>query len=241
VVAAVLVGGTEKLRGGEDYGVPLEPTLESAVLEHAPEVVIDLSDEPVLSPPDRLALASRALALGVPYEGPDFRFDPPDVDAVDVPTLAVIGTGKRVGKTASRATSPALRATRRVVVVAMGGGPAGARGRLVAPTVDALLGSRARAPRRLRPPRDGRRRRRDRRSAAAAAAAGWPARSPSRTSSRASRSRRARAELVVLDGSGAALPPVEPAAACSSSRPPSRRVAAGYLNAYRALISDSCS
>ena len=26
VVAAVLVGGTEKLRGGEDYGVPLEPS-----------------------------------------------------------------------------------------------------------------------------------------------------------------------------------------------------------------------
>jgi predicted GTPase len=50
VVAAVFVGGTEKLRGGEDYGVPLEPSIESAVLEHAPEVVLDLSDEPVLPP-----------------------------------------------------------------------------------------------------------------------------------------------------------------------------------------------
>ena len=70
--------------------MPLEPTLESAVLEHAPEVVIDLSDEPVLSPPDRLALASRALALGVPYEGPDFRFEPPVFVPVDLPTLAFV-------------------------------------------------------------------------------------------------------------------------------------------------------
>ena len=100
VVAAVRVGGTEKLRGGEDYGVPLEPTLESAVLEHVPDVVLDLSDEPVLPPPERLALASRALALGVPYEGPDFRFDPPRFEPIGLPSLAVIGTGKRVGKTA---------------------------------------------------------------------------------------------------------------------------------------------
>ena len=51
VVAAVLVGGTEKLRGDEvDYGVPLEPSLEEAVERHAPDVVLDLSDEPVLGP-----------------------------------------------------------------------------------------------------------------------------------------------------------------------------------------------
>jgi cyclic 2,3-diphosphoglycerate synthetase len=34
--AAVLVGGKEKLRGGEGYGVPLAATLEDAVAEHAP-------------------------------------------------------------------------------------------------------------------------------------------------------------------------------------------------------------
>ena len=59
-VAAHLVGGSEKLRGGEDYGVPLVDSL-AAALEHDPEVVVDLSDEPVLGPPDRLRLASRAL------------------------------------------------------------------------------------------------------------------------------------------------------------------------------------
>ena len=41
VVAAVLVGGVEKLRGGEDYGVPLEATVESAVLEHAGQSLPD--------------------------------------------------------------------------------------------------------------------------------------------------------------------------------------------------------
>src|SRR5438093_13585031 len=39
-VAALLVGGGEKLRGGEDYGVPLAASLEAA-LAHGPEVVVD--------------------------------------------------------------------------------------------------------------------------------------------------------------------------------------------------------
>jgi len=34
-VAAVLVGGTEKLRGGEDYGVPLDDDVESAIARRA--------------------------------------------------------------------------------------------------------------------------------------------------------------------------------------------------------------
>ena len=46
IVGCVLVGGTEKLRGGEDYGVPLAATLEEAIAEFSPEVVLDLSDEP---------------------------------------------------------------------------------------------------------------------------------------------------------------------------------------------------
>ena len=100
IVGCVLVGGTEKLRGGEDYGVPLAASLEAAIAEHAPDVVLDLSDEPVLGPPARLRLAARALALGVPYEGADFRFDPPRFEPIATPSLAVIGTGKRVGKTA---------------------------------------------------------------------------------------------------------------------------------------------
>ena len=48
VVAAVLIGGTEKLRGGEDYGVPLVTGLDEGIAEYRPELVLDLSDEPVL-------------------------------------------------------------------------------------------------------------------------------------------------------------------------------------------------
>ena len=55
-VAAVLVGGTEKLRGGEEYGVPLVDDLDAA-LAYEPELVVDLSDEPVLTPERRLELA----------------------------------------------------------------------------------------------------------------------------------------------------------------------------------------
>ena len=70
-VGAIMVGGTEKLREGADYGVPLIDGFGAA------EVVVDLSDEPVLGPAARMRWASRALAAGLPYIGADFRFDPP--------------------------------------------------------------------------------------------------------------------------------------------------------------------
>jgi cyclic 2,3-diphosphoglycerate synthase len=121
VVAAVLVGGSEKLRGGEDYGVALAADLA----EVDADVVVDLSDEPVLDPASRFRLISRALALGRSYVGADFRFDPPRFAPFDVPSLAVIGTGKRVGKTAVTAHAVRLLSRDRdVVAVAMGrGGP----------------------------------------------------------------------------------------------------------------------
>ena len=140
-VAAVLVGGTEKLRGGEDYGVPLDDDVESAIARRAPDVVVDLSDEPVLDPVTRFALASRVLALGVPYVGADFRLDPPELASFELPSIAVVGTGKRVGKTAVTGHVARLLATeRRVVVVAMGrGGPAEPEIVTVPPTVESLV------------------------------------------------------------------------------------------------------
>ena len=92
VVGAWLAGGTEKLRDGFDVGVPLFETLEEGFPRA--ELVVDLSDEPVLGPRERLLVASRALAAGLPYVGADFRFDPPELHPVAVPSLAVIGTGK---------------------------------------------------------------------------------------------------------------------------------------------------
>jgi len=121
VVGALLAGGVEKLRGDDDWGVPLV----AALGEVDADLVVDLSDEPVLGPRERLALASEALALGLPYVGADFRFDPPRFHPFDVPSLAVIGAGKRVGKTAVTGHVARLLARElRVVVVAMGrGGP----------------------------------------------------------------------------------------------------------------------
>jgi cyclic 2,3-diphosphoglycerate synthetase len=138
IVGAILVGGTEKLAPGDgppDLGVPAlvvvaeEPmrALQTSIMELSPEVVLDLSDEPVLGYRERMELVSMALAEGVPYVGPDFRFDPPEQGVpLSVPTLAVIGTGKRTGKTAIAGAVARLAARRGLepVVVAMGrGGP----------------------------------------------------------------------------------------------------------------------
>ena len=38
---AYLVGGTEKLRGDDDYGVPLVEELEAAIRELEPEGIVD--------------------------------------------------------------------------------------------------------------------------------------------------------------------------------------------------------
>jgi cyclic 2,3-diphosphoglycerate synthetase len=125
VVGAVFVGGTEKLRGDEDYGVQLYSTLEEALEAADAEAIVDLSDEPILDPKRRFDLASRALAAGLSYIGADFRFDPVQFEPFELPSIAVIGTGKRVGKTAVAGHVARLLARdREVVVVAMGrGGP----------------------------------------------------------------------------------------------------------------------
>jgi len=134
VVAALLLGGSEKLDGLPDYGVPLElvgeatagDALVAAAATHGATCVLDLSDEPVLGERDRIALACRAVAAGLGYRGPDFACAPPRREVVDAPTLAVIGTGKRIGKTAVSGHVARVLDGRGsdVVVVAMGrGGP----------------------------------------------------------------------------------------------------------------------
>jgi cyclic 2,3-diphosphoglycerate synthetase len=231
VRAALLVGGTEKLRGGEDYGVPLVESLDAVEVD----VVVDLSDEPVLSPRERLRWASHALALGLPYEGADFRFDPPTYDAIGLPSLAVVGTGKRIGKTAVTGHVARLLArSRRVVVVAMGrGGPAEPELIEVAPTLDDLL-ALSRAGRHAASdhletaalvgvPTVGCRR-------AGGGMAGAPFDSNVLEGARLAAS--LDPDLIVFDGSGAAIPPVAADA----------RVLVAHdldgLNAYRALVSD---
>ena len=85
VVAALLVGGHEKLSGEPDYGVPLErlgdrPAAEAMVLaarRHGATRVLDLSDEPVIGEDARVRLVAHAVAAGLEYAGPDFTFRPP--------------------------------------------------------------------------------------------------------------------------------------------------------------------
>ncbi len=142
VVGAVMLGGAEKLRDGvPDYGVPLWNKLTDALAEVEVDVVVDLSDEPVVDPRRRFRLASRALAHGVPYVGADFRLDPVRFAPYSQPALAIIGTGKRVGKTAvSGHVARLLARSRDVVVVAMGrGGPAEPVVTQASPTLEDLL------------------------------------------------------------------------------------------------------
>ena len=134
VVGAALLGGTEKVgRTEPDLGVPLvtgatpEEALLAALEIHQPDLVFDLSDEPVLDARLRLRLVARALSAGAAYAGADFRFDPPPRPRLaSKPTVAVIGTGKRTGKTAVSAHLARVLRDRGTppVVVAMGrGGP----------------------------------------------------------------------------------------------------------------------
>ena len=136
VVGAALLGGREKiaLDGTFDIGVPLvvgstpEDAMGAAMARFAPELVLDLSDQPVVDLRVRMNLVTVALLNGVPYQGADFRFDPPPRPRVATkPSVAVIGTGKRAGKTAVSAHLARLLAARGTppVIVAMGrGGPA---------------------------------------------------------------------------------------------------------------------
>jgi cyclic 2,3-diphosphoglycerate synthase len=138
VVACLFVGGMEKLAADRalDLGAPVEladgdlaAAIASALDRHRPDAVLDLSDEPVLGEGERAVVAAVTLAAGVRYLGPDFALEPPiRAEPLSAPTLAVIGTGKRAGKTAvaGEAARVASGLGLNPVVVAMGrGGPPG--------------------------------------------------------------------------------------------------------------------
>jgi cyclic 2,3-diphosphoglycerate synthetase len=235
VVAALVVGGTEKLSGDDDYGVPVVEALDGVEAD----VVVDLSDEPVLGPRERMLWASRALALGLPYVGADFRFDPPPLHPVAAPSLAVIGTGKRIGKTAVAGhVARLLSRERRVVVVAMGrGGPPEPELVETPPSVEDLVALA----------RSGRHAASDHLETAALAgvptvgcrrAGGGLAGAPfdSNVLEGAELARELRPDLLLFDGSGAALPPVAADARILVTN--GRHDARAGLNPYRVLVSD---
>ena len=240
VVGALFVGGAEKLRGDDDYGVPLVHDLGEALARFDPEVAIDVSDEPVLGPRERFRLASRLLAHGVAYEGADFSLRPPEFAPFGLPSIAIIGTGKRMGKTAVTGYAARLLAKERDIVSMGRGGPAEPEVAEMAPTVDDLLAlSRAGAHAAsdyletaalAGVPTIG-----CRRAGGGLAGATW-------TTNLAAGMRKALErdpDLVVFDGSGAAIPPVDAdrrILVAGAHQDPA--LVTGYLNAYRILISD---
>jgi cyclic 2,3-diphosphoglycerate synthetase len=235
-VGAILVGGTEKLHGGEDYGVRLVESLDDV----GAEAVVDLSDEPVLGPRERMRWASEALARGLEYVGSDFKFRPPEfLPFPSVPSVAVIGTGKRIGKTAVTGHVARLLAERRdVVVVSMGrGGPAEPEVVEVQPTLERLVEiSRAgghaasdylETAALVGVPTIGCRR----------AGGGFAGEVFASNLGRGVELLEERKpQIAVFDGSGAAIPPVSVNARVLVVGP--QQDATAYLNPYRVLISD---
>lgn len=139
----MFIGGTEKVEnaleelqsgqngykiyiGGDSFKETLR-ILQEAVREMKCEVVVDLSDEPVVDYDDRFRIASHLLFEEVAYIGADFKFLPPlRKKILEKPSLSIIGTAKRVGKTAVSVTIARLLDKQGFdpVVVAMGrGGP----------------------------------------------------------------------------------------------------------------------
>ncbi len=113
LVAAVFLGGTEKIGSPEDVkkALPIPVffsnefppinTIIKVCKEFNAEVVLDLSDEPILDYERRFLIASAVLAEGLRYEGSDFSFGPLKLlNIAKKPAIKVMGLGKRVGKTA---------------------------------------------------------------------------------------------------------------------------------------------
>lgn len=253
VIGAALLGGGEKLAGPLEIGVPVVDgataldAVMAALDRFRPDIVVDLSDEPVVDARRRLRLAAQVLRAGVPYQGADFRLDPPPRPRVATKaTVAVIGTGKRTGKTAVSAhlARTLAAAGRPPVVVAMGRGgppepelidptrfdlsPAGlvalaASGRHAASDhlEDALMARVATV---------GTRR-------CGGGLAGAPVDSTFAAGVELANARPE--DLLILEGSGAAIPPVHAdVTVCVVPATADPELVTGYLGAYRLLLAD---
>ncbi len=252
VEGAALVGGGEKLAGTLDAGVPVVTgetavqALTEGLARFTPDLVYDLSDEPVVDARLRLRLASHTLLAGVAYQGADFRLDPPPRPHVATkPTIAVIGTGKRTGKTAVSAhLARTLRDQHPVVVVAMGrGGPP--EPELIDPATFDLSAAGL-----VALAESGRHAASDHLEDALTAGvvtigtrrcggglAGAPVDSTFQAGVELANTRPER--LLILEGSGSAVPPVHAdVTVCVVPATADPELVGGYLGAYRLLLAD---
>jgi cyclic 2,3-diphosphoglycerate synthetase len=116
--------GFDVVRGGADPPA----ALRRLAGESGAEAVLDLSGDPVLDGAARFEIASAALDRGLEYRAAGLALSPPPFQRLEreVPIVSVIGSGKRSGKTAVAGHCARLLADRGLepVIVAMGrGGP----------------------------------------------------------------------------------------------------------------------
>lgn len=258
VVGALVLGGTEKLKPDEwpDYGDGVlllgaigDPatSLPDVIASQQADLVVDLSDVPVVDARTRMRLAASALASGVPYVGADFRFDPPPRPRLATkPTVAVVATGKRAGKTAVAGELARLlrdRGTPPVIVTMGRGGPG--EPELIDPgkTDLTVAGLRALS-------EQGRHAASDHFEDAVTAGvvtigtrrcggglAGAPADSTFAAGVALANGRPE--SLMILEGSGAAIPPAHAdVTICVVPGNEDPELVTGYLGAYRLLLSD---
>jgi cyclic 2,3-diphosphoglycerate synthetase len=274
--AALFLGGREKLRAADEravdrllaaeYGLPVRRAAVPRELVEAPQsalprallalldethadAVVDLSDEPVVGYRERFLLMSAAAARGVRYVGADFELTPQALGRLDsAPSVAVIGTGKRVGKTAvsgrlARDLTARQAGRAGVVIVAMGrGGP---------PRPEIVRGEQGiGAAELLAASRQGRHAASDhyedaalagvttvgcRRCGGGLAGAAFD----STVGEALALVERMGASLVILEGSGSVVPPVRTdATVCVAAANQPLEYIGGYLGTYRLLVSD---
>ncbi|MFX1535443.1 MAG: 2,3-diphosphoglycerate synthetase [Promethearchaeota archaeon] len=116
VSACVFIGGTEKVgdlstivkdldtkvyfREGLERGEIPHDLIRQAIQEQKAEIIYDLSDEPVVNYHLRFDIACTVLRNNAEYLGADFHFKPPQFYSIlTKPSISVLGTAKRVGKT----------------------------------------------------------------------------------------------------------------------------------------------
>ena len=142
VRALFFLGGTEKIKNieselsglTENCRLVMNPDksnfqkLDKTIRDMDVDIIIDLSDEPVVDYKSRYEIASVTLKNRVAYLGADFFMTPPEQkEILTKPSISIIGTGKRIGKTAMGVTISRILKKNDFdpVVVCMGrGGPA---------------------------------------------------------------------------------------------------------------------
>jgi cyclic 2,3-diphosphoglycerate synthetase len=224
--------------------------VRAALREARADVLVDLSDEPVIGYRERFLLMSAALAEGARYVAADTEVWPQRFAHLGaMPALAVIGTGKRVGKTAvsgwlARRLDGRLAGRGGVVVVAMGrGGP---------PEPELVLGGGGLGlAELLAASREGRHAASDCFEDAVLAGVttigcrrcgGGLAGAPYDDNVREALPllEASGAALAVFEGSGAVVPPVAcDATVCVAGAGQPREYVSGYLGTYRLLLSDA--